>query len=818
MKKGLGILFMLTFVVTLASVGVFAVNKATAQRIIDNRNAKVQEAVEVVFPDIKGTSWLPVPSERDFKDSPIIGATEIMDGETLMGIVYTVSFNGFANSFNYVVGVNREGEITGYQTLKNSETASSAGEFNDPATFEKLNGALLDAASSTFDGVTGATYTSNYLRASLDQVAAWHASAKIFPALSELDINSAIIKGKLGDDTLVITEKVLTPAQAAELAASPIDYVYEAKGESKEYVAYIEEYPSFQNMPTKILLIVDLDTNETVVFEVLENNDTSDWGGVLKSETDRWTQLEEVDMKFLLEGDFDDLGGATTTYSTWQAAMFRIGAFHQEIYQDIITYSVDALKDAYIDQLSSVDIGLFSTWTLASDEDILVSTSVVNGVTTINYSSPGTDANSITLSQSGYNLVAGTKYRVTISTDTDKEITLTATLGNGLLSYSLNKDKTSKAAFYTPVSDENNATLTINLGSLISEGKGSIGIKSIIVDEQAPDSSWGNPSTVNPSLLLNSIVEVTEQKLENLYISNVYDVYDDLGVKQGTIYYGYTFGEFDAVPTVINFMLGIDSAGNYTGFRIYSTTDEDVATSSLYTTNYKDFLESGYFGHELEGVAITTPVELSEVSGFEFQIENIENAINEIGRYHNEDYNKRDNESINEDALKAAMTDSVTFVEIYNDYAYTSGVVNVYEAYNSENVLLGYVYAGRYTGREGVVSYTIGVKLDGTTDKINIYEDSETWNDAEDFANYDGSEGRIFANSTWLANFEGLNISNFVIGYTPSANPSNGGESNIIDDVAGVSTTTGGNNTYFGLIDSVYTVLKFHEDNVGGAE
>ena len=821
MKKGIGILFMLTLVVVLASLAVFFVEDITTPIIDERQRQEIQAAVEEVFPAITGTTWDVVDSTKDFSGSPITGAKEIMDGTTLVGMVYTVEFRGFSSLITYVVGVDRNGTITGYKTISQNDTAGYGAQIADAANWEQFVGLLLAAAGEgSFDGLTGASVTTAAWKQSFADVASWHSKAGVFPDIPQIDIDTALIKSVLGDDTLTVSE--LSSAALTALAASSIDTAYEATNGTDTYVIYIEEYASYAP-GTKVFLAVDKTTHETVAFQVLANNDTSDWGGKIL-ESARWAQLENESLNFLINGDFDDLGGATTTYSTWQNAMYRIAAFHQEQYQGIITYSLDVLIPKYQEQLSPVQLGGLTTWTITSEAGIDLTTGNDGSGFTLTYDSVGANSQSITVSQDGFNFAADTAYRITMVAYSPDNKGIKVTLGDTVsqkITLAKQSDEVADNTYrmnFTPTTDLTDLTLTIGLGKAVSgESGGETTIVEVRVEEMgqySPDQATNQ--VVNSNLETIRVEEVTDQKLANVNISNIFDIVNDLGEVEGTIYYGYTLGAYDNGPTIMNFMLGIDADGNYTGFRFLSTTDSLVNPSEIYTADYNKFSEPGYFAESIEGQAITSTINIANVAGLELQINSIEDAINEIGRYHDEDYSKRFNETVSDSELALAFDGAVRFEEIYNDYDFVQGIVNVYEAYNASDALIGYVYAGKFTGMSSSteVKYTIGVNLDGDTELINIYDDAESWQ----VSGYGGSEGSIFNESTWLANFEGLDVSAFVTGYTPDATNPNVGESDLVDAVSGVSTTTGGDNVHSGLVDSVYKVLKFHIDNsVGGA-
>lgn len=820
MKKGIGIVFMLTLVVVVASLGVFFVEDITTPIIEDRQIKEVQEAVSEVFPEIVGTTWT-VEDYTGELSLPITGAKTIVDGETLQGIVYTVSFQGFANTFTYVVGVNRAGEVTGYKTLKNNETASSAGDFNESETFAAINGALLSAAGSSFDGVSGATYTSDYWRTSLDQVAEWHSDAELFDEIPQIDVDQALIRSKLADETLVLTE--LSAANIEKLDSSSIDYAYEATGDSGDYVVYIEEYSAYE-AGTKVLLVVN-DDHETVLFEVLASSDTPDWGGKLLTETDRWTQLEDQSLNFLINGAFDGLGGATTTYSTWQDAMYRISAFHQEVYQGIITYSMDTLVPEYQSQLSPVTLGGMTTWTIASDAGIDLTTGNDGSGLKVSWDNPGVNYESITIEQGGFNFEAGKLYSINVVAHSENEKDIWVSLNDGtedlvltkLALEALNEDlsENTYSISYNPSEDVNNITLSFGLGKTVAkEEDGNATIVEVTIVELVGEYNVPDQATnqvINSKLETTRVIEVTNQKYKNINISNVFDIVNDKGEVEGTIYYGYTFGTYIDGPTMINFMLGIDKDGNYTGFRFLGTTDPHLNPSEIYTADYEKFLSPGYFAEEIEGLAITSVIDLANYDGLELQLANIEGAINEIGRYHVEDYTKRFLENIDTDELKLALSGSNSFVSIYNDFDAVDHIVNVYEAYDATNTLVGYVYAGEYEGNNSDILFTLGVNLTGVVTNLNVYSGSESWTGAGKSTN--------FLDSDLLDAFDGLDVTLFVSNYTPAANPTKGGVSTDVDAISGVSTTTGGDGVHFGLIDSVYTLLNFHEENsVGGAE
>ena len=137
-------------------------------------------------------------------------------------------------------------------------------------------------------------------------------------------------------------------------------------------------------------------------------------------------------------------------------------------------------------------------------------------------------------------------------------------------------------------------------------------------------------------------------------------------------------------------------------------------------------------------------------------------------------------------------------VEVYESYAYQEGIGNIYAAYDGGGALLGVVYVGVFTGNSGDVYFGWGIELDtGTTQQLSIYIENETWDQNTD--NYDDATwGTDFKTTPYLDQYEGINMTSIM--FSP------------IDDIAGVSTTTGGLNA------TLETIVEYHlTEIIGGA-
>ena len=652
MKKGLGIVFMLTLVVLLSSVAVFFVEATTTPIIEARQQAEIEEALKEVYPAIEGSGFTVKESTLDFSGSPITGAQEILDGTVLQAIVYTVQFRGYASDITYVVGVDREGLITGYKTISQADTAGFGAQIGDAVNWEQFTDMMLETAGAGgFDGLAGATFTTNYWKDSFASLYAYHDDNDVFPALSEEDKLNIQLISFAGEYTYT----ALTPTNPVKtLETYDISAAYVGNdGTDDKVVVYYKSFFGFAG-DNNVMIAFDLETEKVLKFQAISSDDTDGYGAMIL-EADRWTQFADMVSVDLLDADnIDGISGATFTTDAWKTALAEVSIFHQAEFEDNIVYTIAELDVIYKEQLTVEDAEL---------------------------------------------------------------------------------------------------------------------------------------------------VDVTEQKIQNLYISNIFDAKNDLGDILGTVYYVSTLGEYRGTPTVIQFLVGVNPSGEFTGLRVLDTTDALLAASSLVVTNPNVFDSTGYFGEEIEGIAVDGVFALDTVVGFEGTVTLLQGALEEVARYHDEDYPRRDDYEAEQTDLEAAFTGATTFTSLYENYNFVNGILNVYEAKDDLDALLGYVYVGKYTGNNSDILYSIGVDTSGVTQQIHIIEGAESWGAAYE---YDYSQGGFFQTSPWLDNFEDISYTAYI------ADP--------VDGISGVSTTTGGLNNRFGLIESVLKIFEFHDDNsTGGA-
>lgn len=146
--------------------------------------------------------------------------------------------------------------------------------------------------------------------------------------------------------------------------------------------------------------------------------------------------------------------------------------------------------------------------------------------------------------------------------------------------------------------------------------------------------------------------------------------------------------------------------------------------------------------------------------------------------------------------LEAAYPTAVTFTSIYADMTQDAKIINIYEAKDGSDTVIGYVYYAKASGVFGAtIKYVWSMDASGTTIALDIVDGSESWNQS----GYDNSWGSSFTTSPWLEQFEGIQFDSILT--TP------------FDAVAGVSETTGGMNSSLAIIATYHTT-----EDVGGAE
>jgi len=173
------------FAITLVAVLLLAVvNQVTRDPIakaeIDARNQTYSE----VFADAKDFKDLDMSEEEivkngekalsdaDIASCEINNAMKAVDGDTVLGyVIAATSKNGYGGKIQIAVGINNDGEITGFSVISHNETAGlGAKSKDDPEFAAQFKGKTASesievikgggATGNQIDAISGATITS----------------------------------------------------------------------------------------------------------------------------------------------------------------------------------------------------------------------------------------------------------------------------------------------------------------------------------------------------------------------------------------------------------------------------------------------------------------------------------------------------------------------------------------------------------------------------------------------------------------------------------------------------------------------------------
>lgn len=273
-------------------------------------------------------------------------------------------------------------------------------------------------------------------------------------------------------------------------------------------------------------------------------------------------------------------------------------------------------------------------------------------------------------------------------------------------------------------------------------------------------------------------------------LNEVYDADDTL---LGYLYYVNTVGVSFSEVTYIKFFVGFNLDKEITGFAILDDNETAGKTTNMYLDEYGqafvgDIIDSADYG-------------IDDISGSTMSNDLIQDVVREIAGYHNDfvtAFRPENVDVVNADLLKA-FPEGVTFTSVYSDLSYNESIGNIYEVYDAGDILLGYVYYSTFFGFNTVtgIEFVLGIDVLGNTNLIEILNSSESWGDAVSYSNYDGLSG-YFPDVEWLDNFEAVSVLELII--------------DPVDDIAGVSTTTGN------MLETIQGILQYHLfEVVGGA-
>ncbi len=289
--------------------------------------------------------------------------------------------------------------------------------------------------------------------------------------------------------------------------------------------------------------------------------------------------------------------------------------------------------------------------------------------------------------------------------------------------------------------------------------------------------------------------DITLTHEANDEIEIIYEVYDDLDLLLGYIYYVDTVGVSFTETTYIKFFVGFDLNKEISGFALLDDNETTGKTNDMYLDEYG----SAYVGNTIDD-----DYGIDSIAGSTMTDNLIQEVIREIADYHinyvlfeGSVFVRPDDVSVTDEDLLLAFPEGITFTSVYQEYSYNELIGNVYEVYDSGNILLGNVYYVEFDGRDNVIQLVLGIDVAGNTNLIEVLYAGESWSEASDYGTYDGLSGN-FPDTAWLDFFEGTSVLNLIL--------------DPVDTIAGVSTTTGN------MITAIDGVLQYHLfEIVGGA-
>ena len=352
MKNAIKIVFMLSLVVILSSVAVFFVESKTTPIIKEAEQKAIEEALEAVYPDIVGSGYQTVTDidyNLDLSGSGAEGATIVKDGDTIKAVIYTVVFAGYNPGTKYVVSIDQEGKITGYQTLISNDTSGFGKKIMEIDRWDQFTGMLLeDAGNGDFDGIVGATATTTGWEGSFAKLYEFHKDN--FPVVELTPEQKAVAQmssiAPAGSTFTKLTTFTEDPTEYNIIAAYTVN-----DGTADVSVIYYVEFVGYNTGDFNSAIVsVNLTTNLVDGYKVLKAVDSEDYGYHIIDD-DKQTQFIDKTMDDLAKSNFDGIVGASVTTLAWEEAIANVGIYHNAEYLGLITLTFEEQFREYQEQL-----------------------------------------------------------------------------------------------------------------------------------------------------------------------------------------------------------------------------------------------------------------------------------------------------------------------------------------------------------------------------------------------------------------------------------------------------------------------------------
>jgi len=783
--KHFKIIITLTVVVLISSLAVFFVEDITTP-IIDAYNLEQANLAKFeVLPELTTDDEIVASEDYDFTGTSITELI-IIEGK---GYIYTAEFQGFQSIITYMIGIDLNGNLTGYKTLTQGDTPGLGALIAETDFFQQFTGMKTeDAAAGNFDGLAGATITTGGLIGSLDKLIEFH-NVEFEGAVVETPEARLI---RLKEEITEVGATITDVTSDYDLTGTPITKVETTDNDQIIYTVEVDGYS-----PGIVYLVAfDLDTNDIIGFRVIEQYETIGLGAIIEDPTFQ-AQFDD-----LAQDAIDDIGGSTAviTLGALKGSLEEVVEFHKAEFEGEIP-ETDAQKLERFKQEITVTDAIITD--VSGDYDLTGLD--IDKVELVN---DGTEDVAViyTIVFVGYNTGDVIEYIISFDLETNDILGFRVIYQNETPGYG---DTIEDDDYYLQFAgmaqiDALNGDIDDvagTSGAPVTMGAFKLSLNEVVVfhkaefegvivesDEERLERLW---LELFPTA--DDFVKVTRDYAAHYDIEEFYEVYDVSDVYLGNLYHVKAQGASYSEETYIEFFIGIAADKTFTGLRMWDDNETPGKATDFYLPAYGDT----YTGDDIEDTYTIDDIAGSTVTNNALQVAALSIATYHVEVYLGQQFARPASQDAELFQLTPAFPGAVSFNSVYLDYAYESHIYNIYEALDGSDNVLGYVYYGYTTGNNGTIEFTWGVNLAGVTQQLYITSESETWESAETWGSYDGTAG-YFPDTTWLNNFEGVTFSSLL--------------ATQVDGVAGVTNTTES------LRDILEGIAQYHSDeSVGGA-
>ncbi|QMS84465.1 FMN-binding protein [Candidatus Xianfuyuplasma coldseepsis] len=325
--KPLKIVFMLFITVVGLSLAVFVVEGFTSEEIARRKAEEMKEIIDSlsdIFPAMEPTYQ--VETAEPTSDAATAGITSILEitdsSGNAVGYVYFVTFRGYASNLEYMMSVDAEGNIGGFEMLSQAESASTADEFMSPDLWAQFSGMSIQlAGSGDFDGVAGATFTTGYWKTSMQSVYNYHLDTYGFTPLTPEQVKMKKLEALAGG---TITE--YTPTNPFD--SYGITSIYTTDGDA--VVVYEASFVGFNgDDENQYAIAYDTTTNEVLGYITLYSGDTAEYGAEKMYDETLWSQFDGNLSTDMTGVSVDTFGGASVTGLAFESSLQLVALYHR---------------------------------------------------------------------------------------------------------------------------------------------------------------------------------------------------------------------------------------------------------------------------------------------------------------------------------------------------------------------------------------------------------------------------------------------------------------------------------------------------------